>query len=494
MIQATSLRYKKFQSTNFYHLINTAQSIQRCKDLMEQFQQQYNSNKPKKLHRRVISSSLHDTVWAILRILPATMEDMKVNQPKVYQEAVETGKFFVFTNSVGLSNKMNDLHNNKELALCPRQIRNIIKRLMEIGIITEKVNYNRIPLSEGNPLPSDKNPNGRGQYQLFINPEVLEFGYSLEELQQNLQDAGEAQTDTQNQDLKESFPLDCSAIDFNTELILNEYPNGGVDSNVSPNGAATLSDQKTTTGQGLQDSTEKSKNKSRNFLKFSPTLDNLDYFAQVLWKQAKESLYGGYEHNAYMQQQAIETLKAQLKNCAAWMQVYRSEHIERYCASATYNSYNPKKQVGKLRAFASHLPQVERGAVELISRAIQKQKDHCIKKQYEAAAPHYYFAAKGFEKALFYAQTDFRKLHKTYYLNNAKLTTKAEILGTINNAWWQIHTTYKQGNHLSAMEILSEQQTALKKQLKAATILDDQAKQKLFFEFQERCYSIFKTK
>jgi hypothetical protein len=115
-------------------------------------------------------------------------------------------------------------------------------------------------------------------------------------------------------------------------------------------------------------------------------------------------------------------------------------------------------------------------------------------KQYEAAAPHYYFAAKGFEKALFYAQTDFRKLHKTYYLNNAKLTTKAEILGTINNAWWQIHTTYKQGNHLSAMEILSEQQTALKKQLKAATILDDQAKQKLFFEFQERCYSIFKTK
>lgn len=492
--QATSAKQQKFLKTSFYRLVDAPKTIKNCEDLMSQYQNQYNANKPKKLHRRVISASLKDAVWAIVRTLPATMEDMKKNQPKVYKECVETGKFFIFTTRSTLASKMLSQYKdkNEDLKLSGQQINNIIKKLIAVGILTEKRNYTNV--GADNPTPEDYNPKGRGKIQLWVNPEVLEFNMSWQEIQAEMQSKGNAQSDPQNGANIESFAQYVSDTVFKEDHVQHEYPNGSVDNAVSPSGDASLSENKAGTVQGLQDFNQTSKNKGRNFLKFSPTLENMDYFAQWLWEQTRTNLYDGRQFNAYQEQQAIQLIKTQLETCAVWVQLYRSAQINRYTESERFQAYSEKMQGYKLKAFGKHLPAIERSAVEILSRAIQKQRHHAIKNEYlqNMVSPTRFLASAGFDKAIGYAQKDFEKIHKAYFIKNAQLTIRVEVLGAINNAFWQISSEYKKGNHYTAVEILGEQKTKIYKLIKDKNI-SQEAKEQLFNEFKERCYFIFRT-
>lgn len=416
------------------------------------FLEPYQANwKKKKGHNRGgIVSSTYDVMHAILGCLAPTMEDLKKNQVELYAQTVLSDEYFVFISKGTLSAKINGGKKYKFTRLSNRTILNQIKRLLETGFLIKKVNYS-IRLDDTtkqltNPYPENKNDNGSGRIQLFINPKVFEvqrkFKAKFEELKAYY---------------RNTFPTDSSLPFLNTKLNKEK-----IDSEADCGKVALSTDNNT----GQQKNNEQVGQLVQKNKKIAPQFKQLPPKKQEFppstgkrlmklserWKkrhidQHKEELLKLCCHLFFPDRQFTKSILDNTRAAIAdkielveeHVREYRKKEVDSYAQRPVYQNAKPKKQAWMLKNYREKLPSLLLSPLEILTNALQTQYNHAHKNGYyqkiqrRGNDPVQFLSSSNFEHAIACTIGVWTKQNQNFFANNksykAYLDERKKITG-----------------------------------------------------------------
>lgn len=391
----------QYNSTDCYDLIDKTATYKAAKQLMEQYKQKQKS----KGKRHYSTGNTFDVLFAIIRSVAPTMEDIKKNQAGLFDECMENGEFFAFTTTETLRLMMNNLHQNKGLLVSPKTVRNQINRLIEIGIISHKVNYNNV--GKRNPYPADQNPQGRGKIQLWISPDCLQIKpkYVI------YQAVHDSDTPPFFDQLEETLPQyrTSSLLIKNKELKSIDNTANNVDKV-----AAAIAAPKSSTNTGKE---QVNKGTTTVTSKIPPPILKKDHFyLQEMWKLVATSLYPGAAFNKEVSNTAKLLIQQLLDMAKDHVQHYRAEKIKAFQQSPHYIA--ARNQTAKFKKFCQSLPDMDQAAVEIFAHAIEKQRKYSHKYNQELYYPTAYLQSPAAFKALQYSIEDWDRIQSKYFQKN----------------------------------------------------------------------------
>jgi len=484
----------KFHHFSIYDLLDRKQSMEKAYDLMEIYQRKW-----LRTHKRGgMVSSVHDVLQAIVSLMPKTMEEIKQEQPNVFEVTICQQEFFCFTNNEYLATMVNKQANRPLLQISGRTVRSCIKKLLDAQILTQKVNY--MCTGRDNPKPMHEDPHGRGKFKLVLNKDILIW--SQTEAQLGL---GAAISDNasplSSHHIEPSFPQMYSILDNKDTLKQYKTPTGIVDKALANAKRDLLATENTERGNKFK--SDNNPNISpQNFAQkvFVPTnsANKEEFLARHLFEQARVGLWSGQNFNVALTEQAIDLLRSHLRLTKDFVQMFRKQKIEEFKEGAYYQSLasNPKHQWKILNQwFANKLPNIELSAVRIVGEAIQKQRENALKRGYldKLYKPQYYFVSPNWEKALDYSKNDFMKLYTKYSDKNRGMSYYQSIMEQINKAHTAVLQALKDGTTPQhAINTASESWKKLRVMIaKAPPSVTQEQKDKLINKFKDRLQPIF---
>lgn len=458
---------------SFYKAIDKDATIKAAKDMMQAFQAKWRQKKK----TGGVNANTFDLFFAVLRCIPPTMEDMKVNQPWLFDDCTEHGEYFCFTTINHLVKMMNNLHEHRGLSVCKKTIFNQIKRLMDIGIITDKVNY--IATGNRNPFSHEQDPKGRGRIQLWINSSILKLNASY-------MDSVEENNPSFFADLEKDLPLiEQSSLTINNkELKSIDNTSPTVDKAALPVGKL-----KTLSNQGKEQGNKSKTAKSPNFA--PENLSKKDFQVRKIWDLFRFNLYDNYQFNEQTRIDSEEMIQQLLLMAGTHIEAYRKGRIKEFTANPAYLA--AKNQAKSLKKFTSTLPSVERSSIEILSHAIVKQRKHAEKYNYlhELYYPVQYLSSPAALKALNYSIEDWSRIQENYFYKNKASRAYFEQVLWMNQ---KFSNTLEQLQSNGYQRTYSDLMTQYKKrvqELQQCPYLDEQQLKKLNNQFIHKFKPLF---
>jgi hypothetical protein len=436
----------KFHHFSIYDLLDRNQTLEKAYDRMEAYQHQWLQQ-----HKRGgMVASVYDVLQAILSLMPKTMEEIRQEQPKVFEDAIEQQHFFCFTNNVYLAKMLNKQQARPVLQGKGRTVRRAIQKLLDAKVLLHKVNF--IHTGIYNPKPFEQCPDGRGKFKLIFNPALLIWGKTTAEAI-----AGAPKSDTPR---PSDFPItrtSCpqSIILVNTEL-KEQYTKTHHE---MMDKVSTKADDKLLINQGtVQEGKPKSppkpnleSGKSAQKVFIPTNLENkAEFFAQQLFEQARVALWQGKIFNQQQSQHAVELIGSHFRQIQTDLEQFRAQKIQQFVQSSYYQglSNNPKHQKRILNNwFSKKLPQVATAALQIMSEAIQKQRENGLKHHYleHLFAPGQYFSSPYWLKALEYSKKDWNTIQTKYSDKNSSLVYYQLVMEHIHQSQSKIVEALRDG-------------------------------------------------
>ncbi|WMX17102.1 hypothetical protein [Aureispira sp. CCB-E] len=403
--------FKGSLETSFFDMIDKKATYHAGKDKMETYQ------KERKKGDKRVTPYTHDLFHAIIRAVAPTMEDIKKHQRELYEECRATGQYFCFTTIPSLQTMLNDTQHHAALTPKDKTVYNQIKLMLEIGIITEKVNY--VQTGHRNPFPCEKSPSGRGKFQLWINPEVLCIKAKYE---------GSAASDNASffEAIGKSLPQYRTSSLLYKDKELKSITNTplDVDKAALPVGKLNPSN--------IQDKGREIKSKPVAFPTFPPQNWSKKQFSSFkLWELMRYNLYQNRVFNEQTNTECQLLLESLLDQAEKHVQAYRKAKIQSFEQNPAY--LVAKNQPRMLKNFAARLPNVERSAVEIVAHAIIKQEKHAQKKGYTLWYPVNYLNSIAAQKAFGYSVDDWDRIQANYFDKNRSSKAYFEQIQWMNS-------------------------------------------------------------
>lgn len=404
-------------NNSFYDIIDKEETIAEGKDMMYQFKKNW---KASKASNGGVTSTTFDVFFAIVRSIAPTMEDLKKNQAGLFEECRINNEFFCFTTLPSIAKIMNNLHNYKEMQVCNKTVYNQIQRLIDIGIITQKVNYK--VTGKRNPYPGEEDPKGRGKIQLWISPNVLKF--------KKFDKAGSPIFLDSNRNFLPQYEQ-SSLHNISEELKLIDNTLEPVEKAVSAIAELNSSDI-IGKEQGSKESPPPFPNISqKNFTE-------KDFVLEQIWRLAQYNLWDGYSFN-FQTVAASKQIIAQMLNIAQdEVSEYRKKRLFEFKQNPAYIlSTGQAKQEKLEKKFMSTLPLAEQAAIEIVSHAILKQRKYSEKHGSldKIFYPVDYFTSKSAVTALQYSIQDWHSITQKYFSKNKNSEAYFEQVGWIMNRY-----------------------------------------------------------
>lgn len=424
---------------SFYKLLDKKATIQAGKDLMAHYQQQ----RKKAGKRGGVTAYTYDLFHAIIRCVAPTMEDIKKHQEGLYEECRAHGEYFCFTTIPSLITLLNDTAKHKVLSPQKKTVYNQIQKLLDIGIITEKVNY--VHTGKRNPYPNEAAPKGRGKIQLWISPQVL----CIKELE-----LGQPASDMPSffGDKEKTLPQYELRSLLYKDKVLKSINNSADDVDkleLTINKALANAKLNNNHIQGKEQGNNRKKHNSpritpRNWTKKALT-------AQHLWDLMRYNLYNNKSFNEQTATDCQAMLEKLLDLAAEHVSTYRKAKIQAFRQNPAFLA--ARQPMRLLERFSATLPQEQRAAIEIVSHAIIKQKKHAEKYDYQLYYPVDYLSSPALLKAFNYSLDDWDRIQARYFDKNKTSKAYFEQLHWIqqrySSAVQQMHedspaSTYKQ--------------------------------------------------
>ncbi|WP_299368355.1 hypothetical protein [Winogradskyella sp.] len=399
---------------SFYDVIDKQASIKNAKLKLTDYKIKW----LKKHKSGGVTSTTFDVFFALLSCVAPTMEDMKKNQPKVYEKAWKEGKFFAFVYNDTLATKINNLKEDcfKVCRLSTKTIYNHIKRLIEAGVITEKLNYNkRGQKGYDNPLPGDLNPKGRGKIQLFFDPKVLKLKPQF------------AAASAPNTKSLPQYTTSCFQKNKELETIIDN--DQAVDKVAFAN-AHNVSDHVINEEQGRKKPVI-SYSANRQFDR------KKDYLAYQLFELCRSGIYAGKKFNATLENNALGCIDEHLENIKQLVQAFKADKIKSFQLRVAYKNATELGKERMLRSYLAKLPENTTCAVEILGHAIVKQANHAKKHGYihRLGYPVDFLNSNNFHQAIEYSFNDWKKINNRFFVKNQRYSAYCDIVKKIYGAY-----------------------------------------------------------
>lgn len=404
---------------NFFNLINKKETAKAYKIKLAAWQ----TKRKNEGKRGGTTANTHDVFYALLSCIAPTMADIQENQPDVCLQAIEQEQFFAFVYNKTIKTKINNLKNLEVLQIHEKTVYNHIKVLLSAGILTKKLNYNKIgdnPRERGysNPKPEDLNPAGRGKLQLFFSKDILKINPGAQD---------------QISILKKSLllyrvnPLQLDSIVFNKTI-----KSKSIVDNAKQCVKVVLTTVKATIF--AKEGKEQERKISKQIQICGPVSSSKkDFFTGQLFQLLSTEIYNNQHFNQSIQTTSKSILDKHLEHISIQVQAYRSEKIKSFSNQDSFVNATSRQQMNKLKGYTKHLPDVNRAAIEVLANAIQKQARHAIKYKYisKIGFPPDFLISKNFIKALDYSLTDWRRINTKFFAKNIKFSSYCDELQKI---------------------------------------------------------------
>lgn len=389
---------------NFYDQYDMEGSIAAARALMDNHKAQ---------QRYKQAGANHTTkalVYALFRSVCDTMNRLGKTQPHIRAQCEESNTFFAFTTAPLLAALMNDNKNGDypHSGVSDRTVRRHLYLLEDLDIIVARKNHK---VTLGDPTPGDQLSSGRGKIALFINPEVFHIVGKMPELPA----VGEAASDDKNTPVCSSLPnkrTTCpqlnSLLDKEPKSIINTPQNVDKALPIGKSDYWSISGKERISKPIPSFLPKNSAEILKKPANGSP--------ADALWRLSRALLYGGRSFNEEVNNSVQEMLKGALAKAQRHVQAYRTDQIGRWCTNPAHLMARDKFKSRK--KFASKLPDIDRSALEIVAKAIEKQANYANRKGIKVWNPMPYFSSKAFHIALNYSLTDWSKIQARFFQKN----------------------------------------------------------------------------
>jgi len=431
--QTTIFNAVKVQRYNFFELIDKKSSFLSIQQKLSSFCKEW-----RKKHRRGgITANHRELIWALLKILPASMEWQRENQPRRFGHALKFGRFKIVTNRPTIAKKMLDCKQFATQFDLPsdRTITNLLNRLVDAGVLL----YKRTEAAKYNPkaksLLIEFNPDLIQLYSISeeIEAEEIEAGEGNSDCNPTIATGGEVASDSQQQSLEfvEGWILAAQKI-AEQERLTKSHNQQQQGNRGSKNLQLGKSLQHYTTNLN---STLKEKEKRKD-----KALTNVNNFLSVTEKQSRQNknnspiylLYSQFLNQLYkknslpieQEQSCLEMLNQFFEAAKGFVQDWRGYCIRKVQQSSKYQQAKNKERF--LLNFQKRLPNIERKAFEVVSNAINIQAEYIARKGYDFYMNPVNYLAKKFFKPLEYSKEQ-TKLSWQHPLNNTFLVVQSRI-------------------------------------------------------------------
>lgn len=449
MITQQSFSYAhKFERYSFYQLIDKEESFNLIKKKLAEFLKTWRED------RQNLEGGLHGThggitgnhmglIRVLLRILPCTMEDLRGNRPNKFKALVAAGKFIVITKRPSLCTKLLEAEG---ISVGNKTITNLIKRLKEADVVLNC----KARVLDG--------------IEIELNPELISLFITAEELQAEELEAalgeqapeqgsehinnesgvegttpGDRQVGTQGvHDAGENWEL---FRDKMQDFVKNE--NSGLAESPGPKNSffppyiklnkELIKDQERDAVSVDTDNPLSNKKVIKN----GPTKSSLERRGPefLLLRQLINSLFKDFRFDEAVVRKCLDLIRTNLRAAKGVVQDWRSSSIREVQKTETFKKIkNKAKFLEKFRN--KHLPDTNRAAFELVSAAIQIQKEYIEKKNYNFFMHPVKYLAQKFEIPMSYAKDQMIKnfLHPVDNMNiHAQAVARAEVWRAVSN-------------------------------------------------------------
>ncbi|MGH1338751.1 MAG: hypothetical protein ACRBFS_21735 [Aureispira sp.] len=458
-----------------------------------------------------ITANTYDVLFAILRSIPATMENMRSFQKSIFIEAIKEQAFFCFTTTQSLITMANNTQEYKHIRMCKKTVYNQLELLLKVGILKKKENYEFV--GKRNPRPEDLNTNGRkggrGKYKLYVAPEVIHMkgvdpssldtpapaslGAKEESLQQYIlsKESTLLYKDTETKtiintplsvdnkafaDAKNS-PLNIENTERTNKPLLEEQ------TSIPP---ANLSPFQEKTAREIQQS------KRGTLAAAKRTEEQAERNnAARLWDFMCEQLYPGQVFNALARTQSIHLLQERLQEAKMVVERYRSTQLAQYKTNPAYIA--AKNKALTIKRFKKRLPALEKSAFVIVANMIEKERKYSTKcgRLEELWYPPCYLSSQAGDAAMGYSKEDWLTLTKKYHRKNKASATYFKAKNWILACYYsRIQESHKYG--LAAAEQTTNQvYHKWSQQLQEDPYLSSAQKEELDRLFMDTMTSIF---
>lgn len=448
-----------------------------------------------------VVSSTYDLIHALIACIAPTKEDLKRKQPKLFNKWLLEGETFVFVYRGTLATKINNNGKYREIQISKETVSNQIKRLLEIGILTKKNNYN--VRKEGkalvNPLPRDLNPKGRGKIQLFFNPSIIKFKPKFEALKANLNKTFLQYTTSclSNKGtyieyiINNAQTVNKEKVSAKADAKSNYVMNEEQDCKIA--GKSKLSkcqfDRKISEVEDSKRRIEKQLHSGRVPASTQTEKDYIngqmvELFCHYFYPNRLLSL-ADQDKAKKVVQQTIDQLEQDVRN-------FKSKQIQRYEQRAAYKNAKTEVQSWMLTKFQKKLPNAYRGAIEILSFAIRKQAIHAKRNDYLSTVgkPGNFMLSYKFSRAIHYSIIDWEKSNSKHSnkIHDAYCKFQKAISKTHSNI---LKESFK--NHGYAYTLSVEAYHKFYKQLMRSNILSESHKKALDQMFKDKLSPLFRN-
>lgn len=461
----------------FFGQIDKRETIKRCQQKLEKFQQQW--NKKRGHNRGGIVSSTIDVLYAIIACIEPTLQDIAEHQPAVIEQAINSNEYFAFIYRSTLATKINNSQHHHNIRLCTRTISNQITRLLQAGIIIKRQNYCLKYDKNGrltNPLPTDKNERGRGKIQLFLCPSVLVF---KPDFQRKLDH------------LKNTFQQYSTSTFIPKNTIKTILDNA---LNVDKKAVLATANAKTINVNGQEQGRKPIQKNNFGKRQFGT---KREYFSFQILNSLLDKFFPNRKLDSLSEKQSIACISDVLAETERKVQAFRKIKIKSFRQSDAY--VEAKNKHLALRRFKEHrLPDVERAAQEILSFALCKQLKHANKNNYlykirrQNNSPLELLTSSNFKHALSYSFDDWHNANDRLFKKNLSYQTYSKALKEIGNIYSKcLIVSFESVSH--SYLIAYQKYQKILANLRSKTELTNSHKKALICLFRQLLSPLFKT-
>ena len=439
----------KFQNHSFHHLLDKAGSFERMKKALVKYHRDWRAKR--KVNHGGITSAHREMVWALLKILPATMEHFKLKRPKRFAALVKAGKYVIRTTRPSIAKVMAE----EALSVGDRTISNLLNRLIDAGIIMYKKSF-------------------RGGIELEMNSELIELYKTQEELAEEPTEGEMAPSDspsenpekTENQTPKTLFGINLQPYTINKK-----------DTNKKNNNRKSGVEQ-------VQHPANSKRGRQSGACRIAKLSDEdllLDQFLKTCYA-------GGYRLSEENRRAALQAIGEHLRAAEDSVRDWRGQCIRK--VQETDKFKRSKNQEKFLSYFRKNLPDIKKRGFEMVAAAIQIQAEYIQKIGYDFKMnPLKYFNSRFF-KPMEYAKTQMLQnfnspVENTVYLSHIKARTALwRAVGAVSQA-------YKKEGPRWSLEVYANQCTRLKNLLAQDELLTQDQKFAYFNRLKNQLKHLF---
>ncbi len=447
----------KLQKYTFFELIDKKGSFILCQNLLSAYQKEW-----RKEHKSGgITANHRQLIWALLKILPTSMEWMREKQPRRFGHAVKYGRFKIKTNRITLAKKMMDLNtfSGQFDLLSVRTITNLLNRLVEAKVLT----YKRTEKDTDRPE--------RLAMLIEFNPQVIKLFTTIEEA--TAIEAAHASTDgpqAMEEEPMEEEPTMGATVEEGAAWIQKAQKIAEEEGRLAK---AEKADHQSDGGQVL-------KHKGKTLRHYTNTLDRTNkknkkrvaafseenhqnhvkklrqsrqskntgpiyaIYSQFLWALYQKNHLPNEKEKA-----VLKLLEQNMERAANFVRQWRAHSLEKVKTNPRYMGAKDKTKF--LANFGRLLPDVEKRAFEIVAHAIQIQKEWIKRNDYNFFVDPVKYLSTHFGQYMEWAMDQIRKSWQNP-IKNSLVCAHNDIKNKIGHAVWAVNFTHQKWGRAKAVE------------------------------------------